>query len=142
VASDVHEYRDDVIDNYDKEGQFCYRIEAIERTINSFGFRDSSYSNENCNWQIPLTFIPNAFYPYGHNKIFYPINVFVDMSNYSFAVYDRWGQTVFETNDPKAGWIGWYKDHEASVGVYVYMLQYLDNNGKQIKRRGTITLLK
>jgi gliding motility-associated-like protein len=142
VASDVHEYRDDVIAYYDTEGQFCYSVEAVERTVNTYGFRDSSFSNESCNWQVPLTFVPNAFTPYGNNPVFYPVNVFIDMSSYSFVVYDRWGQIVFQSNDPKAGWNGWYKSRESSAGVYVYLLRYIDNNGKEIKRRGTVTLIK
>ncbi|MEO5572016.1 MAG: gliding motility-associated C-terminal domain-containing protein [Bacteroidia bacterium] len=142
VASDVHEYRDDVIGYYTNEGQFCYKIEAVERTLNVFGFKDSSFSNEVCNWQIPITYVPNAFTPYGNNPVFTPSNVFVDMSNYSFVVFDRWGQKVFETNDPKKGWTGSYKNHDAPAGVYVYLLQYFANNGTEVKKRGTVTLIK
>ncbi len=142
VASDVHEFRDDVIDYYTTEGKFCYQVQAIERMVNNFGFRDSAFSNEYCNWQIPSAFIPNAFCPYGQNPVFYPINVFVDMSNYSFRVFNRWGDKMFETNDPKAGWNGTYKNNQVSTGVYVYLLKYLDNNGNEILRRGTISLLK
>ncbi|HKR05793.1 MAG TPA: gliding motility-associated C-terminal domain-containing protein [Bacteroidia bacterium] len=142
VAGNVHEYRDDVIAFYDTPGQFCYSVEAVERILNSYGFRDSSFSNESCNWQIPVTFIPNAFSPYGHNSVFYPVNVFVDLANYSFVVFSRWGEKIFETNDPKQGWTGDYKGNYVPAGVYVYLLRYLDNNGKEVKRRGTVTLIK
>ncbi|MEP7168711.1 MAG: gliding motility-associated C-terminal domain-containing protein [Bacteroidota bacterium] len=142
VASTVNEYRDDVIEYYKNEGQFCYSVEAVERTLNTFGFRDSSFSNESCNWQVPLTYIPNAFAPFGQNTIFYPINVFVDMSNYSFEVFNRWGERIFQTNDPKAGWEGDYKKQMMPAGVYVYLLRYLDNKGEEVKRRGTVTLIK
>lgn len=142
VASTVHEYRDDVIDFYETEGQFCYRVEAVERIVNSFGFKDSSFSNESCNWQIPLNWIPNAFSPNGHNAIFYPANVFIDKSNYSFIVFNRWGDRVFETNNPQEGWTGRSKNREAPAGVYVYLVRYMDNSGNEIKRRGTVTLIK
>lgn len=142
VTSDTYFYRDDVIEKYTEQGQFCYSIEAVEKGANPYGFRDSSFSNEVCNWQIPLSFIPNAFIPFGHNPVFYPINVFVDMRNYSFRVFNRWGEIIYETSNPADGWDGTSRGKQMSFGMYVYYLEYLDQNGNEIKRRGTITLLR
>lgn len=75
--------------------------------------------------------IPNVFTPNGDgvNDIFIPIYYGIKDIDL-FAVFDRWGNKVFETNDIEQGWNGYYKGKLARVNeVYVYKLiarQYND----------------
>ncbi len=142
VPADVHAYCDDITEYYKEQGQFCYSIRAVEKSFSPYSFIDSSLSNETCNWQIPLTFTPNAFHPFGINPVFYPVNVFVDMSSYSFRVFNRWGAQVFESSNPKDGWNGNFKGKPVSQGMYVFYISYTDNTGNEIKKRGTVTLVR
>jgi hypothetical protein len=62
---------------------------------------------------------------------------------WSFDLYNRWGEKVFESNDINFQWDGRYKGVPVSQGVYVYHLNvvFIDNH-KETDLRGSITILK
>jgi gliding motility-associated-like protein len=74
---------------------------------------------DNC----PYYFLPNVFSPNrdGPNDAFraFPWK-FVDSVN--VAIHNRWGEVVFQTNDPDIGWDGTYLDTGEALpeGVYFY----------------------
>lgn len=135
-------YTDDVSAIYQTSGRFCYRIEAYEGAGNQYGFTDTSVSNEFCLIQEPHLFIPNAFTPGGKNPILKPEHIYIEIKNYFFAVYNRWGQKIFETRDPSAGWDGTYDGSVAPEGTYVYSVRVFGTNGREIEKNGTVTLLR
>jgi gliding motility-associated-like protein len=56
-----------------------------------------------------IYFIPNAFTPDGNefNQTFQPVFTSgIDPFNFNMAIYNRWGEVIFESNDPKMGWDG------------------------------------
>jgi gliding motility-associated-like protein len=59
-----------------------------------------------------------------------------------FAIYDRWGEKVFETSDPDACWDGIYKGKLMNTAVFVYYLNATLLNGEDIKKQGNITLIR
>ncbi len=89
--------------------------------------------------------MPNAFTPNGDqaNDVFLPVfkgNVFRD---YHLAVYDRWGERVFETYTPSEGWDGrLYGDLPLVSDVYVYVLEYELTTGEKGGLKGEVTLLR
>jgi len=87
-------------------------------------------------------FIPNAFTPASaSNNLFKPL-VFGNIVQYEFAVYDRWGQLIFQSNQPGTGWDGSYQGSPRTPGVYVWYCRFtLDGQTPQI-RRGTVLLIK
>ncbi len=95
-----------------------------------------------------LIFVPNAFTPDddGLNDVFKPeIENTGFISEYTFQIFDRWGQTVFETSDPAMGWMGNVKggDYYAENASYNYRIvlrTHLDTDTKEIK--GHVTLLR
>ena len=135
-------YTDDVSAIYQTSGRFCYRIEAYEGAGNQYGFADTSVSNEFCLIQEPHLFMPNAFTPGGKNPILKPEHIYIEIKNYFFAVYNRWGQKIFETRDPSAGWDGTYDGSVAPEGTYVYNVRVFGTNGREIEKNGTVTLLR
>lgn len=60
-----------------------------------------------------------------------------------FAIYNRYGQRVFTTDDPTTGWDGTFRDKELNPGVFVYRIHYtcLSNNQTGFVT-GNITLMK
>lgn len=60
----------------------------------------------------------------------------------SFRIYNRWGVQVFETRDINEGWDGRYNDKPQPMGVYVYMVEAVTSDGRQIKKQGNITLIR
>jgi gliding motility-associated-like protein len=85
-------------------------------------------------------FIPNSFTPDGNefNNIFYPI--FSDdfiFNNFYFAIYNTWGELIYESSDPHNYWDGSYNNKNCPVGVYVYVVNV---NNKIIS--GHVNLIK
>ena len=87
-------------------------------------------------------FIPNAFTPNddGNNDCLRILNT-ANFTDYYFAIYNRWGQRVFETDDPNVCWNGDFKNQKAEVGTYYYFLRAETRCGKLFKK-GDITLLR
>ncbi|MDI9366627.1 MAG: PKD domain-containing protein [Flavobacterium sp.] len=59
-----------------------------------------------------------------------------------FAVYNRWGELLFYTNDHTKGWDGTYKGKLAESGVYVVYAEALDYKNQLMTKRDTVTLLR
>lgn len=86
---------------------------------------------------------PSAFSPNGDgaNDFFRP--VFFNVSDYNLKIYNRWGQLIFESNDPKLGWDGKFNGEYQEVGVYIFIAEakgFLPGSNKIID--GNITLLR
>jgi gliding motility-associated-like protein len=67
-------------------------------------------------------YTPNAFTPNGDgiNDVFQPIGNVIDLESYDLAIYDRWGQLIFQTKDPWTGWDGTAGGSIMPNGVYVF----------------------
>ena len=64
------------------------------------------------------------------------------LSSMIFAIYDRWGNKVFESTDPKACWDGNHKGQPLDPAVFVYHLSATMINGESFERQGNITLMR
>jgi gliding motility-associated-like protein len=64
------------------------------------------------------------------------------ISSIEWAVYNRWGEKLFETKDPKACWDGTYKGKLVNTGVYVYKLKAILFNGEIVEQQGNITITR
>lgn len=91
----------------------------------------------------PTYYIPNAFTPNGDglNDIFKAIPVGISYTQL-FAVYNRFGEQVFLTNQWLKGWDGNIKGKKAPAGTYVWMIKGIDRNGKTVEMKGTVILIR
>jgi len=87
-------------------------------------------------------FVPNTFTPNGdgQNDILFVRGL--KINDIYFAVYNRWGELVFETNDKTKGWDGIYKTRPADVGVFGWYLKVKCFNGEETFRKGNVTLIR
>ncbi len=87
-------------------------------------------------------FVPNTFTPNGDGKndILYVRGIKVD--EVYFAVYNRWGEKVFDTTDKSKGWDGIYKSRPADVGVFGWYLKVKCVNGEESFKKGNVTLIR
>ena len=137
----------DIVSDFGENGngRFCYYIKAYEGKNNPYGATDNgSYSNISCISQTPIIYLPNSFTPNRdeHNEIFIPITYFVSEDGYLFSIFDRNGNLIFETNDPKKGWDGSYDGNLVQNGVYIYVMKYINGVGSLINKTGAINLIK
>lgn len=74
-----------------------------------------------------VIYVPNSFSPNddGINDVFKPVGVALDPDDYVFRVFNRWGEKIFETDDPEKGWDGSTREGEyyTADGTYVYFLR-------------------
>ncbi len=87
-------------------------------------------------------FVPTAFSPNGdgHNDFLQVLGE--GIITLTFAVYDRWGQLVYQSSNQSDQWDGSYKGEILSSGVYAYRLQAVMRDGSEIKQSGNITLMR
>lgn len=88
------------------------------------------------------TAIPNAFSPNddGINDVF---RVSLHQANtINMAIYNRWGQKIFEGNDNLAVWDGKFKGNNCDIGAYSYVVQIVFDDGEQRTLQGHVLLVR
>jgi len=93
-----------------------------------------------------IIYVPNAFTPGGSDLInneFRPIVKGEDPLQYSFMVFNRWGELIFESSHPSIGWDGYYKGLLSQTDVYVWKVSCVDaSTNNRHEYIGHVTLLK
>jgi gliding motility-associated-like protein len=112
--------------------------------ISSEGCADTAYQEIYFN-NNPFYYVPNTFIPDGDNKNEIWTPVFSNLSNvkkYSVQVFNRWGEMVFESNDPTFGWNGTYNGNNCQDGSYIWKLQFTWYDKKIYNTSGHVNLLR
>jgi gliding motility-associated-like protein len=86
--------------------------------------------------------LPNSFTPNndGLNDCF-GIQYYRDVQNLEFIIYNRYGITVFKTNNADKCWDGIYKGKPASPGNYVYIIKAKTLCGNVVEK-GSLLLIR
>ena len=88
-------------------------------------------------------FVPNAFSPNNSTKNDAQCIYGTDcVTSITFNIYDRWGNTVFESTDPRACWDGTYNGQALDPAVFVYHLSAILANEEVVEKQGNITLMR
>jgi gliding motility-associated-like protein len=61
---------------------------------------------------------------------------------FTFRIYNEWGNEVFVSKTPQEGWDGEYKSQEQPPGVYVWVLQGETTDGEVVSMSGEVTLIR
>ena len=88
-------------------------------------------------------YIPDIFTPNGDgiNDLVKPVCVGIKTFKY-FKVYNRWGNILFETTDASKGWDGKFRGQVQPADSYIWLVEGVDTNGKEIRKTGTLNLIK
>lgn len=95
---------------------------------------------------ILRVWIANAFTPTvldGKNDDFKPVFYGIP-EDYQFAIFDRWGDMLFITEDFEKGWDGYYKNVMSKADVYTWKLMcgHPSLGNREISRTGKVTLVR
>ena len=128
---------------YSSIGIYYVTLTIIDDNGCSDIYLDTIHVNDIFTLYIPNTFTPNDD---GINDLFLPKGLSVDLDNYNMAIYDRWGNLVFETAKLGEGWDGTYKNqgdpnNDIIMDVYVYRIRCKDLIGQKHQYIGRVTLL-
>lgn len=91
-------------------------------------------------------YIPNAFTPNG-DGVNDDFGVGYSFSNpplnYNMRIFNKWGQKIFESNDPEIWWLGDFNEKPCMEGSYFYIISFTSTiNHNFIKRTGWVNLMR
>lgn len=107
----------------------CFAVTALD-SLNlwpdgNFYQNESAFSEVFCVDNCPIYFLPNIFSPNGDglNDLFVPFQ-YRYVESVDMRIYNRWGNLVFETDNPDILWNGVNKDSGSMCtdGVYYYVV--------------------
>ncbi|MBN2745787.1 MAG: gliding motility-associated C-terminal domain-containing protein [Bacteroidales bacterium] len=89
-------------------------------------------------------FVPSAFTPNGDglNDKFGVNGVFSNVENFSFLIYDRWGNLVFSTTNPNEWWDGNLGGNALIAGVYTFKVTIKEIFEEEYYLTGSIHLIR
>ncbi len=128
-----------------------YQVKLIAKSTN--GCSDTAtlinkFINQNYELSFPTSFKPNpfdrsnnGFYESANNEafIFYPKNH--GAKEYNLFIYTSDGIKVFETNNIKQGWNGYFGGSLAPRGFYSYVARGIYPNGKAFEIKGKVKVI-
>ena len=87
-------------------------------------------------------FVPNAFSPNDDktNDILYVRGKCLD--NFTFQIFNRWGEKVFESSNILSGWDGTFNGEPMNSGVFVYRLTGTTLDKQPFNLKGNVTLIR
>ncbi|MCO5232208.1 MAG: gliding motility-associated C-terminal domain-containing protein [Chitinophagales bacterium] len=111
------------------------------KVSNQCGFSIDSIqiTQENCECGV---FVPSAFSPIGSNSnsSLKPI-VTCLLSDYYFAVYNRWGEKMFESSNIGESWDGTKNGKEQPLDGYTYYVKYRLDQEEQFQELTGVSIL-
>ncbi len=113
-----------------------YKVKAI----NYFGCTADTVIEIPFNCEIAD--IPTAFSPNGDGYNDTLLVRGVNIAQMNLAVYNRWGELVFQSHEVNKGWNGGYKGADAPLEVYGYVLSVVFKSGNTFHKKGNITLIR
>lgn len=91
----------------------------------------------------PLITIPNAFTPNGdglNDRLC--ISGIEEIVEFHIAIFNRWGEKVYESDNPSKCWDGTYHGHPCLAGVYTYTCHLRCHADEENDLKGDITLIR
>lgn len=128
---------------FDKAGRYAVTLTATSPNGCRNEITRHITVNNDFNIYIPNAFTPNAD---GLNDVFTPVfsAYGLDTKNYDMEIFDRWGHSLFHTNDLLKGWDGTAHNSGEAIkeDVYTFMIRFKDLGGNAHLKTGFVTLVK
>jgi len=86
---------------------------------------------------VPSGFTPNGD---GQNDVLYVRGG--NFTELEFKIYNNWGELIFVSNNQADGWDGTRNAIEQPIGVYVYTVNGVTEDGVKHELSGDVTLLR
>lgn len=88
--------------------------------------------------------MPNAFSPNGdeYNEIYKPKKNYQSIVEFHAVIYNRYGQKLFEWDDPSTGWDGTYNGKPVKEGVYYCQVKARGADGIRYNIKKDVNLLR
>jgi gliding motility-associated-like protein len=92
-----------------------------------------------CDFKVPRVFTPNGDDQNPVFRISYPF-----IREFVLVVFDRWGNPVYESDNPFFEWDGTYNGQNCTDGVYYWIIKYncTGIQGNYLVKKGSVTILR
>jgi gliding motility-associated-like protein len=88
-------------------------------------------------------FIPTAFSPNKDNvNDEFTVKTSCTFKEYSLNIYNRWGQLIFNSQNPVISWDGTLNGQDCPIGVYFYYVRYQPDNQSVYLKKGDVLLVR
>jgi gliding motility-associated-like protein len=143
--------KDDTITWQDNSRKDTLRVQSTgiytAKIANACGQYEETYKVNFAHCAIKI-YAPNAFSPNGdnQNETFSPsIHAEFPITDYEFAVFNRWGNLIFTSTDQNTAWDGTFKGQPMQSDVYVWFVKIKANVGGRVVEKqevGDVTILR
>lgn len=88
--------------------------------------------------------MPNAFSPNGDgiNDVYRAKPGYKSIVLFKAVIFNRWGQKLYEWDDPAGGWDGKYKGRDVAQGTYFVNVTAKGADGREFRIRRDVNLLR
>ena len=111
---------------------------------NIYGCRDTTMREVRIQNDVIL-YAPNTFTPDNDNlNNEWRVHISgVDIFNFNLTIFNRWGELIWESNDPDASWDGTYGGKLVETGTYVWTIRAEDaENDNNYEFNGFVNVIK
>ncbi len=140
-------YEEDTEVNFSEAGSHKVELYAIFTQGNDSVCYTEEYWSENTPLTVTISEskldMPNAFSPNndGLNDV-YKAKSYQSLVEFHAAIYNRWGQKLYEWDNPAEGWDGTYNGKDVKDGVYFVNVSAKGSDGRKYNIRRDVNLLR
>lgn len=117
-----------------------YQVSLMVESLD--GCRDTAYMLVSVD-KVETSYVPNAINPLSsveENRVFRLLGTQVEPDDYYMAIYNRWGEVIFDSTNIEEGWNGRINNELVSQGQYTWLIRYTDTNGKVVRKSGILVV--
>jgi gliding motility-associated-like protein len=118
-----------------------YWVRVIENNCIDFDTIFITFDDCIASLKVPNCFTPNSD---GFNDTFKAESQ--NLIGFTMLIYNRWGQQLFESEDPEYGWDGKVSGQLCPIGTYFYLIRYATKCSSGVDKdgvkKGSVTLLE
>lgn len=117
-------------------------VYTVSLTVTCDGICSKTLKKENHISYSNRIFVPNAFSPNGDglNDNFVVKGGF--FKTFDLKIFNQWGEMIYQTNESSKGWDGTQNGVPLGSGNFVYLINGIDFNGKEVNLHGKISIVK
>lgn len=124
---------------FNENGTYIVHLEVSDRTLQCIQIpEDITINISDTHLEVPNAFSPGT--TPGVNDEFRV--AYRSLNSFKCWIFNRWGAQVYYWTDPSQGWDGKKGGKYVAPGVYFYVIEATGSDGKSIKRKGSINILR
>ncbi|MBQ6210252.1 MAG: gliding motility-associated C-terminal domain-containing protein [Prevotella sp.] len=142
---------------YEEETEYTFTTAGSHRIVcyatfingtDTVSFTKDYWANEKTPFSVSIyeseLVFPNAFSPNNGDDVnnIYRAKEYKSIVEFHAYIFNRWGQKLYEWDNPAEGWDGTYKGKDVKQGVYYCLVKAKGADGRKFTIRKDVNLLR